>query len=197
MNLSVRKARMGDIRAIHALLMTSSADGLLLPRSLTDLYGHLRDFFVVEGDGATVGCGALSIIWENMAEVRSLAVAAHARRKGCGRLIVEACIAEARELDIHRLFALTYQLPFFNALGFSIVEKEVLPQKVWVDCVNCPKIPGLRRNGGPAGNLTRLAGRCRPRRSLLHAYYESQTSDQRRSHPDARQGNGRRDQHTL
>lgn len=62
MNLSVRKARMGDIRAIHALLMTSSADGLLLPRSLTDLYGHLRDFFVVEGDGATVGCGALSII---------------------------------------------------------------------------------------------------------------------------------------
>ena len=123
MNLSVRKARMGDIRAIHALLMTSSADGLLLPRSLTDLYGHLRDFFVVEGDGATVGCGALSIIWENMAEVRSLAVAAHARRKGCGRLIVEACIAEARELDIHRLFALTYQLPFFNALGFSIVEK--------------------------------------------------------------------------
>ena len=129
MNLSVRKARMGDIRAIHALLMTSSADGLLLPRSLTDLYGHLRDFFVVEGDGATVGCGALSIIWENMAEVRSLAVAAHARRKGCGRL------------DIHRLFALTYQLPFFNALGFSIVEKEVLPQKVWVDCVNCPKFP--------------------------------------------------------
>ena len=124
MNLSVRKARMGDIRAIHALLMTSSADGLLLPRSLTDLYGHLRDFFVVEGDGATVGCGALSIIWENMAEV-----------------IVEACIAEARELDIHRLFALTYQLPFFNALGFSIVEKEVLPQKVWVDCVNCPKFP--------------------------------------------------------
>ena len=132
MNLSVRKARMGDIRAIHALLMTSSADGLLLPRSLTDLYGHLRDFFVVEGDGATVGCGALSIIWENMAEVRSLAVAAHARRKGCGRLIVEACIAEARELDIHRLFALT---------DCSIVEKEVLPQKVWVDCVTCPKFP--------------------------------------------------------
>ena len=95
----------------------------------------------MEGDGATVGCGALSIIWENMAEVRSLAVAAHARRKGCGRLIVEACIAEARELDIHRLFALTYQLPFFNALGFSLVEKEVLPQKVWVDCVNCPKFP--------------------------------------------------------
>ena len=58
-----------------------------------------------------------------------------------GRLIVEACVAEARGLDIHRLFALTYQLPFFNALGFSVVEKEVLPQKVWVDCVHCPKFP--------------------------------------------------------
>ena len=129
MNLSVRKARMGDIRAIHALLMTSSADGLLLPRSLTDLYGHLRDFFVVEGDGATVGCGALSIIWENMAEVRSLAVAAHARRKGCGRLIVEACIAEARELDIHRLFALTYQLPFLMRSAFPLWKRKCCPRR--------------------------------------------------------------------
>ena len=141
MNLSVRKARMGDIRAIHALLMTSSADGLLLPRSLTELYGHLRDFFVVEGDGGIIGCGALSIIWENMAEVRSLAVAPSARRMGCGRLLVNACIDEARELNIHRLFALTYQLPFFKAMNFSIVEKDILPQKVWVDCVHCPKFP--------------------------------------------------------
>ena len=54
---------------------------------------------------------------------------------------MEACVSEARGLDIHRLFALTYQLPFFNALGFSVVEKEVLPQKVWVDCVHCPKFP--------------------------------------------------------
>ncbi len=141
MNVRVRKARMGDIRVIHALLMTSAADGLLLPRSLTDLYGHLRDFFVVEKDEVVVGCGALSIIWENMAEVRSLSVLPEMRRLGCGRRIVEACIAEARELDIHRLFALTYQLPFFQALNFSVVEKDVLPQKVWVDCVHCPKFP--------------------------------------------------------
>ncbi len=141
MDMTVRKARMGDIRAIHSLLMTNSADGLLLPRSLTSLYGHLRDFFVVERGETIVGCGALSIIWENMAEVRSLAVLPEARRMGCGRLIVDACIAEARELEIHRLFALTYQLPFFRALQFRVVEKDVLPQKVWVDCVHCPKFP--------------------------------------------------------
>ncbi|MEG2005109.1 MAG: N-acetyltransferase [Bilophila sp.] len=141
MNLNVRKARMNDIRAIHAMLMTSAADGLLLPRSLTELYGHLRDFYVVEDGDEIVGCGALSIIWEDMAEVRSLAVLPALRRQGCGRLLVEACIRETRELGIHRLFALTYQLPFFEALKFAVVEKDVLPQKVWMDCIHCPKFP--------------------------------------------------------
>lgn len=153
MNLNVRKARMTDIRAIHAMLMTCAADGLLLPRSLTELYGHLRDFYIVEEIGGlpadeqsnsgtrVVGCGALSIIWEDMAEVRSLAVLPELRRQGCGRLLVEACIRETRELGIHRLFALTYQLPFFESLGFAVVEKDVLPQKVWMDCVHCPKFP--------------------------------------------------------
>lgn len=141
MNLSVRKARMNDIRAIHSLLLTSAADGLLLPRSLTELYGHLRDFYVAEHEGNIIGCGALSIIWENMAEVRSLAVEPSIRRKGCGRLLVKECIEETRALGIHRLFALTYQVPFFEALGFSVVEKDVLPQKVWMDCIHCPKFP--------------------------------------------------------
>ncbi len=141
MNFLVRKARMSDIRAIHSLLLTSSADGLLLPRSFSELYGHLRDFYVIEDGSSVVGCGALAIIWENLAEVRSLAVHPDVRRKGCGRLLVEACIRETRELDIHRLFALTYQLPFFYALGFAPVEKDVLPQKAWMDCIHCPKFP--------------------------------------------------------
>lgn len=142
MSLSVRKARMTDVRPIHHLLITCAADGLLLPRSLSQLYGHLRDFYVAEGaSGDLVGCAALSIIWENMAEVRSLAVAPDIRRQGCGRMLVEACIAETRELAIRKLFALTYQLPFFTALGFQVVEKDVLPQKVWMDCIHCPRFP--------------------------------------------------------
>lgn len=142
MKLAVRKARMTDIRHIHNLVLTCSADGLLLPRSLSQLYGHLRDFYVVEDEsGELVGCGALSIVWENMAEVRSLAVEHKVRRQGCGRLLVNACIEEAKALAIHKLFALTYQLPFFQALGFSVVEKDVLPQKVWMDCIHCPKFP--------------------------------------------------------
>ena len=141
MSLSVRKARMGDIRDIHGLLLTSSADGLLLPRSLSELYGHLRDFYIIEQENTIIGCGALSIIWENMAEVRSLSVHPKARRQGCGRLLVEACIQETRDLGIHRLFALTYQVPFFHTLGFATVEKDILPQKVWMDCIHCPKFP--------------------------------------------------------
>ncbi len=147
MSFSVRKARMTDVRPIHNLLTTCAADGLLLPRSLSQLYGHLRDFYVVEDEsGGLVGCAALSIVWENMAEVRSLAVAHDIRRQGCGRMLVEACIAEARELAIRKLFALTYQLPFFQALGFSLVEKDVLPQKVWMDCIHCPKFPDCDEN---------------------------------------------------
>lgn len=147
MSFSVRKARMTDVRPIHHLLTTCAADGLLLPRSLSQLYGHLRDFYVVENESdGLVGCAALSIVWENMAEVRSLAVAHDIRRRGCGRMLVEACIAEARELAIHKLFALTYQLPFFQALGFSLVEKDVLPQKVWMDCIHCPKFPDCDEN---------------------------------------------------
>ena len=108
MSFSVRKARMTDVRPIHNLLTTCAADGLLLPRSLSQLYGHLRDFYVVEDEsGGLVGCAALSIVWENMAEVRSLAVAHDIRRQGCGRMLVEACIAEARELAIRKLFALS------------------------------------------------------------------------------------------
>lgn len=139
--MNIRKARMTDIKAIHNLLMTCAADGLLLPRPLVQLYGHLRDFYVVEAEGKLLGCSALSITWDSLAEIRSLAVDYNGRRKGCGRLLVEHCLAEARELAIGRVFALTYQEPFFAAMGFKEVEKDVLPQKVWLDCINCPKFP--------------------------------------------------------
>ena len=141
MTCLIRKARLLDVKPIHQLLMGCAAEGLLLPRSLTQLYQHLRDFFVIEEDGLVVGCGALSIIWEGLGEVRSLAVVKECRNKGYGRLLVEACANEARELGVTRLFALTYQVAFFERLGFAQVSKDVLPQKVWTDCVNCPKFP--------------------------------------------------------
>lgn len=139
----IRKARMSDVRAIHALLLKVAAEGLLLPRSLRQLYSHLRDFYVVDpNDGSPIlGCCALAIIWEGAGEIRSLVVDANARGKGLGRALTERCIEEARELGLGRVFALTYQVDFFESLGFIEVTKEALPQKVWSDCINCPRFP--------------------------------------------------------
>jgi amino-acid N-acetyltransferase len=139
----VRKARIEDVRTIHALLMECSKQGLLLPRSFNQLYSHLRDFFVLGQDqgGSILGCCALSIAWEDLAEVRSLAVAAQCRGQGWGRRLVEACLSDAITLGIYRVFTLTYQAHFFERLGFQVVSKDNLPQKVWADCLHCPKFP--------------------------------------------------------
>ena len=138
----VRKARMEDVKDIHALLLSTASEGLLLPRSLTQLYSHMRDFFVMrDADNVLIGCGALAIMWEGLAEIRSLLVAPTCRGLGGGHQLVLACLDEARSLGLGRVFALTYQVAFFERQGFSVVAKDVLPQKVWVDCIHCAKFP--------------------------------------------------------
>jgi N-acetylglutamate synthase and related acetyltransferases len=139
----LRKARMSDVREIHALLLKAADEGLLLPRSLRQLYSHLRDFYVVDpaNGEAIIGCCALAIIWEGAGEIRSLVVDASHRSKGFGKALTERCIEEARELGLGRVFALTYQVDFFESLSFIEVTKEALPQKVWSDCINCPRFP--------------------------------------------------------
>ncbi|MDA3902619.1 MAG: N-acetyltransferase [Desulfuromusa sp.] len=137
----IRHAHIQDARAIHKLLLEYAADGQLLGRSLADIYDSLRDFYVYEEDGEILGIGALAICWEDLAEVRSLAVVAGQQGKGIGRKIVESCLKEAVELGLKRVFALTYQPEFFKILGFSDIEKAELPQKVWGVCINCVKFP--------------------------------------------------------
>jgi len=137
----IRHARIQDARAIHKLLLAYAADGQLLGRSLADIYDSLRDFYVYEEDGEILGIGALAICWEDLAEVRSLAVVAGQQGKGIGRKIVESCLIEAVELGLKKVFALTYQPEFFKLLGFSDIEKAELPQKVWGVCINCVKFP--------------------------------------------------------
>ena len=113
----------------------------MLGRSLANIYDSLRDFYVYEEEGKILGIGALAICWEDLAEVRSLAVVAGQQGKGIGRKIVESCLNEAIELGIMRVFALTYQPDFFKTLGFLDIEKSELPQKVWGVCINCVKFP--------------------------------------------------------
>lgn len=139
----LRKAAIADVKSIHRLLMDCAGKRLLLPRSFNELYSHLRDFVVAEEPetGRVAGCCALTITWEELAEVRSLVVAEDIQGRGLGRKLVEFCVSDALTFGIYKVFALTYQVQFFQKLGFSEVSKDVLPQKVWADCLKCPQFP--------------------------------------------------------
>ena len=142
----IRKAQIADVKDIQKLLMTFASRGDMLSRSLSELYESLRDFYVVEEDGVVLGAAALHIVWEDLAEVRSVAVTEDAGRKGIGSRLVQACITEAREIGLKRIFCLTYKPDFFAKHGFRLVDKAELPHKVWGDCIKCPKFPDCDEN---------------------------------------------------
>ena len=140
--MKIRNARMEDVKAIHALLNHFADKGLLLGRSISSLYDQLRDFVVCcDGQDRVVGACALHICWENLAEIRSLAVDETAQGQGIGTRLVRRCLQVADELGIGRVFTLTYQRPFFLGLGFTDIDKRELPHKIWSDCLNCSKFP--------------------------------------------------------
>jgi len=142
----IRKAQIADVKDIQKLLMTFANRGDMLSRSLSELYESLRDFYVVEEGGVLLGAAALHIVWEDLAEVRSVAVVEDAGRKGIGSRLVQACISEAREIGLKRIFCLTYKPEFFAKHGFRLVDKAELPHKVWGDCIKCAKFPDCDEN---------------------------------------------------
>ena len=142
----IRKAHIADVKDIQKLLMTFANRGDMLSRSLSELYESIRDFYVVEEEGVILGAAALHIVWDDLAEVRSVAVTEDAGRKGIGSLLVQACISEAHEIGLKRIFCLTYKPDFFAKHGFSLVDKAELPHKVWGDCIKCPKFPDCDEN---------------------------------------------------
>ena len=139
----IRKARVSDVKTIHQLLSSFSERGQILPRSLSEIYDNVRDYSVYcRNDGETiVGACAIHVCWEDLAEIRSLAVDREHAGKGVGRAMVESCLTEARELGVHRIFVLTYQKAFFEKAGFHLTDKAGLPHKIWADCLKCVKFP--------------------------------------------------------
>ncbi|MEJ5338104.1 MAG: N-acetyltransferase [Aquificaceae bacterium] len=137
----IRKARLKDTSEIYNLINHYAKSGILLPRSLNSIYENIRDFWVYEMDGKVVGCAALHVVWEDLAEIKSLAVSEDYRGLGIGTMLVEACLKEAEELGVKRVFVLTYAQSFFSKLSFEEVEKIKLPHKVWGECINCVKFP--------------------------------------------------------
>lgn len=139
--MKIRKAQASDIRQIHKLINEFAKKEEMLPRALNELYEGLRDFFVYEDNGEIKGISALRILWEDLGEVRSLAVREEYRRLGIGSALVKKCLKEAKALGLKRVFALTYHPEFFRNIGFIDIDKAKLPQKIWGDCMKCPKFP--------------------------------------------------------
>ena len=144
----IRRAKIQDLDGMVELINEYAQQGLMLSRSKLSLCETLSCFSVVvdnEGEvtppGSVVGVGGVHILWEDLAEIRSLAISDKTRGKGLGKLLVQHLVEEAEEMGIKRVMALTYQTHFFEKCGFSVVSKESLPHKVWKDCINCSKFP--------------------------------------------------------
>lgn len=139
--MDYRKPVLGDVEAIHQIINKCAEDGHMLPRSRNMLYETIRDFIVIEDEGKVIAVGALHILWDDLAEIRALAIQADYQKKGLGRGIVERLVMEAGALGCRQVFSLTYQPGFFLKCGFNPVDKDSLPQKVWKECINCSKFP--------------------------------------------------------
>lgn len=135
----IRKANVADVPAMAQLINDNAELGLMLPKSLAALYETVRAFHVVEDEGRVVGLCALTVIWANWGEIASLAVDRGQRGKGLGSKLVHACMEEARSIGIPRVMTLTYEQAFFERLGFTVLDRQKLPLKVWSECVRCPK----------------------------------------------------------
>jgi len=142
----IRKATIDDIKEIQELINFYAKQDRMLPRSLNELYENIRDFFVYEEEGKVMGCCALHVAWENLAEVKSLAVEESRQKKGIGETLVKHIMEDARKLKVKRVFALTYAPLFFEKLGFKRIEHAELPHKIWSECIKCIKFPDCAEN---------------------------------------------------
>jgi len=137
----IRKAKIEDIKQIQGLINYFARKDLMLARSLNELYENIRDFWVIEENKKITGCCALHISWDNLAEIKSLAVAKNKQKKGLGKELVLAALEEAGQLGAKRVFVLTYKSVFFKKFGFKRIKNSDLPHKIWAECINCCKFP--------------------------------------------------------
>ncbi|WP_211745512.1 N-acetyltransferase [Paenibacillus sp. Marseille-Q4541] len=134
-----RKASPEDVEPLYLMIKGYAERGIMLPRSREVLERQIDLFVVAEVDGNVVGCGSLCRLGNDLVEVRSLGISEGHKGQGIGSLLLDKLVAEAQELQIPKVMALTYEVSFFEKNGFSIVSKDIFPEKVWTDCVHCSK----------------------------------------------------------
>ncbi len=146
LTLTCRKANEQDIDTLYDIIQGYAEQGIMLPRSKETLAAQLDTFVVAEVDGRLVGCGSNTRLGPDLVEIRSLGVTAGYKGLGIGKSIVNKLVEEARAQGIPKIMALTYEVAFFERNGFTVVQKEIFPEKVWRDCIHCKKTALLRRN---------------------------------------------------
>lgn len=139
----IRPARIHDAKAIYKTIAEQAEFGHILPRAMSEIYAQIRAFLVytVDDTDEILGCGALEIVWEDLAEIRSVAVLSKAQGAGIGTRLIEALLEDARTMGVKQVFVLTYRPNLFKRLGFEEKEKSELPHKIWADCIRCTKFP--------------------------------------------------------
>jgi amino-acid N-acetyltransferase len=140
-DMKVDRARVTDVNSMHRLISHFADRGEMLPRALSEIYDGIRDYFVVRKGGRVIACAALQVTWADLAEIRSLAVDEKEQNQKIGSLLIQACLNDAEELGIPRVFCLVRKPAFFEKHGFQLIDKKELPQKVWAECYRCPKFP--------------------------------------------------------
>jgi len=139
--MRIDRATIGDAVLIHRLINDFAERGDMLPRALSQIYENIRDYFVVREGDRFVGCVALHVSWLDLGEIRSLAVVADSQQQDIGSRLVGACLDEAGQLGLPRVFCLARKPAFFEKQGFHLIDKAELPHKIWAECYNCPKFP--------------------------------------------------------
>jgi amino-acid N-acetyltransferase len=137
----IRKATVADARTIQKLVNTHAEKGTMLSLSLHEIFDSLRDFSVFEDNTEIIGVCALSVCWDDLAEIRSLVVCEEHRDKEIGSQLIRYSENEARELGIKKIFALSYSPEFFEKSNFTRIDKSELPHKIWADCIKCVHFP--------------------------------------------------------
>jgi amino-acid N-acetyltransferase len=137
----VDRAKVGDANSMHRMISYFADKGEMLPRALSEIYEDIRDYFVVRKRGRVIACAALHVTWVDLAEIRSLAVDEQEQNQRIGSVLVQACLEEAQELGIPKVFCLVRKPAFFKKHGFQLIDKTELPHKVWAECYRCPKFP--------------------------------------------------------
>ncbi|MFC1501520.1 N-acetyltransferase [Elusimicrobiota bacterium] len=139
--MKIRSAKVTDAKTIHALIRHYAEKKEMLHRPINDIYENIQGFAVCEDNDKVVACAGLYIAWEDLAEIKALVVDESYQKKGIGKKLIAFLESRAKELKIAKIFALTFKPPFFEKNNYKVISKEVLPHKIWGECVKCHLFP--------------------------------------------------------